>query len=273
MPNEIVSTIQPLRASPAAGVRKPRVAIFCPARFAPDRPFLIVLFFHGYESLCVSGHRRPFEEALRRHALARQLADSMLNAIVVAPRVALSAREHRRGAPFVTWRGIEGCLREAGVVARSLVGAPSRFTTAFARAPLLLTGFSGGHHALSALAAHPRLMARTKAIAFFDALYDDDLYARDPAGLLERTALICINRRGYDRFNGPKEANYRKRLADAGVTPRRLKGVRSIERGMAIIERIGVPDHCMMVADGDCLLRVMAGIEGFRLLKPHTAAG
>lgn len=271
MPTEIISTIQPLRTAPAAGVRSPRVAVFCPADFAPQRPFLIVLFFHGYETLCACGHRRPFEESLRRHALARQLAESNTNAIIVAPRVALSMREHRQGTPFPTWRSVEEFLGEAGRIARHMLGASPRFTRAYATAPLLLAGFSGGHHALSALSAYPRLVARTKAFAFFDALYDDDRYARDPAGLLERTALVCINRRDYDRYNGPKEANYRRRLSAQGVKAERLTG--SIRRGMAIIERIDAADHCMMVADGDCLLRVLTRIEGFRLLKHRAAAG
>lgn len=188
-------------------MKRPRVAVFCPERFAPERPFLVVLFFHGYESLCAGGNRRPFEESLRRHALARQLAASGLNAILVVPRIALSGREHRRGAPFGTPGRFDRVLREAGALAARLVDAPRGFIHAFARAPLLLTAFSGGHHALSALTMHRQVMARTKAVAFFDALYDDDHYARLPADLLERTALICINRRGYDRDNGPKEAD------------------------------------------------------------------
>ena len=60
--------------------------------FAADRPFLVVLFFHGFESLCARGYRRPFEEALRRHELSRQLAASNCNAVIVVPRMALSAR-------------------------------------------------------------------------------------------------------------------------------------------------------------------------------------
>lgn len=276
MPNEIISTIKPLKTSPCAGVKRSRVAIFCPASFAADRPFLVVLFFHGYESLCADGHRRPFEESLRRHALARQLAASNRNAIVVAPRIALSAREHRRGAPFRTRRIVEALLGEAGTIARRLLGAPPGFVTAFRRAPLLLAGFSGGHHALSALTGHPDLMRRVKALAFFDALYDDDRYARDPIGLLRHTALICVNRKHYDRDNGPKEATYRKRLVDAGVTPCRLAAVRPIGRGTAILERIGEPDHCMMLAASNGLARVLAqidGPDGFRLLKHRAAAG
>jgi transposase len=274
VPHEIISTIQPLKTSPCAGVKRPRVAIFCPVQFAADRPFLVVLFFHGFESLCAKGHRRPFGESLRRHALARQLAASNCNAIIVAPRVALSPREHRRGLPFRSRRSIDALLRESATIVRRLLDLPARFTTAFMHAPLLLTGFSGGHHALSAFTAHPDLMARTKAVAFFDALYDDDHYARDPASVLGHTALICINRRRYDCDNGPKEANYRKRLASAGVRPRRLGSVDSIGRGMAIIERIAEPEHCRMLAASNGLARVLAKTpHGFRLLKHRAAAG
>jgi hypothetical protein len=274
VPNEIISTIQPLGTSPCAGVKRPRVAVFCPARFAADRPFLVVLFFHGFESLCCAGHRRPFEDSLRRHGLARQLAASGRNAIIVAPRIALSAREHRRGPPFPTRRAFDALLRESEAVARGLLGAPARFATAFTRAPLLLAGFSGGHHALSALSAHADIMARTRAVAFFDALYDDDHYARDPASVLAHTALICVNRRGYDRDNGPKEASYRKRLAASGIRPTPLAAVASIGRGMAIIERIAEPDHCAMLAAGDGLARVLAKTPpGFRLLKSRAAPG
>jgi hypothetical protein len=254
-------------------VRRPRAAVFCPARFAADRPFLVVLFFHGFESLCCDGHRRPFEEALQRHALARQLAASDCNAIIVAPRIALAGREHRRGAPFPTRRSVDALMREAAAITRRLLGVPSTFDKAFMRAPLVLAGFSGGHHALSALAAYPDLMARTKAITFFDALYDDDLYARDPTGLLERTALICVNRRRYDQDNGPKEATYRKRLRQAGVRVRRLDPGHSIGRGTAIIDRVDEPDHCKMLAASAGLVRVLGRIKGFRLLKPRAAAG
>lgn len=276
MPHEIISTITPLKRSPCAGVKRSRVAIFCPAGFAADRPFLVVLFFHGFESLCADGHRRAFEEALSRHALARQLAQSNRNAIIVAPRIALSAREHRRGAPFKSRRSVDTLLREAATVARRLLGAPATFATAFARSPLLLVGFSGGHHALSALTGNPEVMTRTKAVAFFDALYDDDYYSREPASVLVHTALICINRRRYDQDNGPKEAAYRRRLSEAGVRPQRLAAVRSIGRGTAIIERVAEADHCMMLAASNGLARVMAkvgGPGGFRLLKPRAAAG
>jgi hypothetical protein len=252
-------------------VKRSRVAIFCPAGFAADRPFLVVLFFHGFESLCADGHRRPFEESLSRHALARQLALSKRNAIIVAPRIALSPREHQRGAPFENLHGVDSLLRDSARVARRLVDASATFATAFMRAPLVLAAFSGGHHALSALTGHPKVMARTKAVAYFDALYDDDRYARDPASVLEHTALICINRRRYDRDNGPKETNYRKRLLAAGVRPQRLGGIRSIGRGTAIIERVAEPDHCMMLAASNGLARIMAMIDssgGFRLLKP-----
>jgi transposase len=274
VPHEIISTIQPLKTSLCAGVTSPRVAILCPAAFTADRPFLVVLFFHGFESLCANGHRRPFEESLRRHALARQLVTSTCNAIIVAPRIALSPREHRRGPPFPNRRSIEALLRESATIARRLLGAPATFTAAFRRAPLLLAGFSGGHHALSALTTQSDLMARTKAVAFFDALYDDDHYARDPASVLDHTALICINRRRYDEDNGPKEVNYRERLAAAGIRATRLAAVDSIGRGVAVIERITEPDHCTMLAASNGLARVLAQMpEGFRLLKHRAAVG
>lgn len=276
MPHEIISTIKPLKTSPCAGVKRSRVAIFCPVGFAPDRPFFVVLFFHGFESLCADGHRRAFEESLSRHALARQLAQSKCNAIVVAPRIALTPMEHRRGAPFESRRSVGALLRESATAARLLLGASSSFVAAFMNAPMLLAGFSGGHHALSALTEHAEVMARTRAIAFFDALYDDDRYSREPASVLEHTALICINRRRYDRDNGSKEANYRERLSAAGVRPKRLGAVRSIGRGMAIIERVAEPDHCMMLSASNGLARVMTKIDGpggFRLLKPRAAAG
>jgi hypothetical protein len=269
MPHEIISTIQPLRTSPCAGVKHPRVAILCPAHFAADRPFLVVLFLHGFESLCCDGHRRPFEESLRRHELARQLAISRRNAIIVAPRIALSPREHRRGPPFPTRRSIDTLLREAAAITRRLLAASAGFPHAFMRAPLLLAGFSGGHHALSALAGHADLLARTMAVAFFDALYDDDRYAGDPAAVLAHAALVCVNRRRYDGDNGPKEESYRRRLSAAGIRPRRLAAVDSIGPGMAIIERIAEPDHCTMLAASDGLARVLTKTpEGFRLLKP-----
>ena len=274
MPHEIISTIQPLRVSPCAGVKRPRVAVLCPARFAVDRPFLVVLFFHGFESLCADARRRPFEESLRRHALARQLGAADRNAIIVAPRLALSPREHRHGSPFPTRRSIDTLLREAAAIARRLLAAPAHFQKSFMRAPLLLAGFSGGHHALSALAGHADLMVRTMAVAFFDALYDDDRYARDPVSVLEHAALVCVNRRRYDRDNGPKEAAYRRRLSAAGIRPRRLAAAGSLGRGTAIIERIAEADHCTMLAASDGLARVLAKTpEGFRLLKPRAAAG
>lgn len=233
-----------------------------------------MLFFHGFESLCAGGHRRPFEDSLRRHALARQLAESNRNAIIVAPRIALSPREHRRGGPFQAQRSIDALLRESATITRRLLGAPATFTAAFMQAPLLLAGFSGGHHALSALAMRADLMARTKAVAFFDALYDDDHYARDPMSVLKHAALICINRRRYDRDNGPKEANYRKRLAAAGVRPTRLAAAASIGPGLAIVEQVAAPDHCMMLAASNGLSRILMTMPGsFRLLKPRAAPG
>lgn len=250
------------------------MAIFWPEAFTADQPFIVVLFFHGFESLCAAGHRRPFEESLRRHALARQLGAASRNAIIVAPRMPLSAREYRRGPPFPTRRSIDVLQRESAMILRRQLRAPARFTTAFMQAPLLLAGFSGGHYALSCLTARSDVMARTMAVVCFDALYDDDHYAREPASVLDHAALVCINRRGYDRDNGPKEASFRRRLTAAEVRPKRLAAVETLGPRLAIIERVPEPDHCTMLSASDGLARILAKTpESFRLLKPRAAPG
>src|SRR5262249_35799089 len=88
--------------------RDRRVLLHVPASFDPARPALIVVYFHG--------HGATIErDVVNRQQVPRQVAESGLNAVLVAPQFALDAADSSSGN---FW--------QAGVFARFLDEAAGR---------------------------------------------------------------------------------------------------------------------------------------------------
>lgn len=91
-----------------------RSLLFIPARFDPRQPAVLVVFFHGNGATLA-------RDVVERQGVPRQLAALHLNAVLVAPQLALDALNSSAGHFWE--RGFsDACLDEAGRPPRRAFG-------------------------------------------------------------------------------------------------------------------------------------------------------
>ena len=73
------------------------VLLAAPQSFDPSRPGVIIVFFHGNMATLS-------RDVIARQQIVRQLADSGLNAVLVAPQLAVDAQDFERRAVLVAGR-------------------------------------------------------------------------------------------------------------------------------------------------------------------------
>lgn len=141
-----------------------RVLLAVPDSFDPARPAVIVVFFHGNQATLT-------RDVIDRQAIPAQLAQSGLNAVLVAPQFALNALDSSAGrfwepGFFQAFLGEVGervarCLDDDGLAAR------------FERAPVVLAAYSGGYNPAAAALRFGGANGRIAGVALFDALYGE----------------------------------------------------------------------------------------------------
>jgi len=138
------------------------VLLFIPKGFDPRRPALIVVFLHGNEATLARDVRN-------RQQVPRQLAESGLNAVLVAPQFAVNALDSSAGR---FW--------EPGVFKQFLAEADGRLTqlygderarTAFAAAPVVVAAYSGGYQPAAFILAVGDADERLRGVILLDAPY------------------------------------------------------------------------------------------------------
>jgi hypothetical protein len=153
-----------------------RSLLYIPHGFDPRRPALIVVFFHGNEATLTRDVRH-------RQQVPRQLAESGLNAALVAPQFAVNALDSSAGR---FW--------EPGTFARFLDEATGHLTElygdersrgAFANAPVVIAAYSGGYNPAAFVLRSGVVGERLRGILLFDALFGEmdkfaDWLARRP---------------------------------------------------------------------------------------------
>ena len=146
-----------------------RSLLYLPAGFDPQRPMLMVLYFHG--------HGATLErDVMARQAVPRQIAEAGRNVALVAPQLAVDAAD---SSPGNFWKPghFAAYVDEAAERLMRLYGdrAAGRQLNL---APVVIVAYSGGY--LSAAYALDRGGAghRIKGVILMDALYgDEDKYA------------------------------------------------------------------------------------------------
>jgi hypothetical protein len=140
------------------------VLLAIPPRFNPRRPAYLIVFLHGNNTLL----RR---DVVGRQRLPQQLAESRLNAVLVAPQFALDALDSSAGR---FW--------EPGVFARFLDEAAERFSrlygdrrtqSVFATMPVIIVAYSGGYMPASAALSVGGAGERIAGVILLDALYGE----------------------------------------------------------------------------------------------------
>lgn len=110
-----------------------RVLLAVPAGFDPDKPAVIVLFFHGNGATLQN-------DVAGRQRVVDQVFASGLNAVLVAPQFAVNALDSSAGG-FWQPGALARFLDEAAEQLARITGAK-----VFAEAPVVLVAYSGGYN-------------------------------------------------------------------------------------------------------------------------------
>jgi hypothetical protein len=182
-----------------------RSLLFIPRGFDPRRSALIVVFFHGNEATLTRDVRN-------RQQVPRQLAESGLNAVLVAPQFAVNALDSSAGR---FW--------EPGVFARFLDEATTHLTElygderargAFANAPVVIAGYSGGYHPAAFVLHSGRVDERLRGVLLLDALFGD--MDRFTDWLARRPPAFFVS--AYGKATREENAALQRMLTERGVT-------------------------------------------------------
>jgi hypothetical protein len=181
-----------------------RSLLFIPKGFDPARPGLIVVYFHGNQAVLE-------RDVWRRQQVPRQLAQSGLNAVLVAPQFAVDALDSSAGQ-FWEPGAFRRYLLEAAEHLARLSGNPWA-TPAFDALGVLIVAYSGGYYPAAWGIRHGGVGERLRGIVMLDALYGEmDVYARWIEG---RGRGVFFS--AYGRSAREENAGFQKLLAERNI--------------------------------------------------------
>jgi hypothetical protein len=141
-----------------------RSLLHIPKDFDPRRPALIVVFFHGNETMLTRDVRN-------RQEVPRQVAESGLNAVLVAPQFAVDALDSSAGRFWQTGVFTQ-YLAEAAERLTRLYG-DGRMRSAFERAPVVIAAYSGGYHPAAFILKSGAVDDRLHGVILLDGPFGD----------------------------------------------------------------------------------------------------
>jgi hypothetical protein len=137
--------------------------------FDPSRPGVIVVYFHGNQTILA-------RDVVDRQQTVRQLTQSNLNAVMVAPQLAVDAQDSSAGNFWRPGAFAQFLDEAAGKLAEEFPGT-SRWT--FQRMPVIIVAYSGGYMAAAYSLTEGGAGDRVRGVALLDALYGEgDKFAR-----------------------------------------------------------------------------------------------
>jgi hypothetical protein len=142
----------------------PRVLLHIPKGFDPNKPAVMVVFFHGHGATLT-------RDVLDRQEVPAQISESHANAVLVAPQLAYDARSSNPGK---LWEpgAFARFVREAGNQLTKLYGDPRAGDT-FANMPIVIVAYSGGYLSAATSIERGGLKNRVRGIVLLDALYGE----------------------------------------------------------------------------------------------------
>ena len=138
------------------------VLLAAPHSFDPAKPGVIIVFFHGNNATLS-------RDVIARQQIVRQLADSGLNAVLVAPQLAVDAPDSSAGR-FWTPGGFAAFLSEAQTKLGDLY---PNARGAFRRMPVVIVAYSGGYLPAAYSLAVGGDTGRVRGLVLLDALYGE----------------------------------------------------------------------------------------------------
>ena len=164
----------------------------------------MVVFFHGNEATLERDVRN-------RQAVPRQVTESGLNAVLVAPQFAVNALDSSAGR-FWEPGVFAQFVREAGDRLTELYGDP-RAGGAFHGAPVVVAAYSGGYNPAAFVLHAGRIDNRLRGIVLFDALYGE--YDKFAAWLEKRPPAFFVST--YGKASREENTTLQRMLTERGV--------------------------------------------------------
>jgi len=142
----------------------PRVLLHIPKGFDPNKPAVMVVFFHGHGATLT-------RDVLNRQEVPAQISESHANAVLVAPQLAYDARSSNPGK---LWEpgAFARMVREATAQLTRLYGDP-RAAQTFAHMPIIIVAYSGGYLSAATSIERGGLTNRIQGVVLLDALYGE----------------------------------------------------------------------------------------------------
>ncbi|WP_454626858.1 alpha/beta hydrolase [Bradyrhizobium cenepequi] len=182
-----------------------RVLVHVPENFDVRKPGVIVVFFHG--------NGATLERDVRdRQLVPQQISDSGVNAVLLAPQLAVNAADSSAGK-FWQPGGFKRFLDESTSHLARLSGDP-KSAAAFANMPVVIVGYSGGFLPTAWSLEVGGATSRVRGVVLLDAVY----------GELDKFASWIENNRSG--FFVSSYTRYTKRHDQELMTMLRDKGLR-----------------------------------------------
>jgi hypothetical protein len=182
-----------------------RVLVHVPETFDTRKPGVIVVFFHG--------NGATLERDVRdRQLVPQQISDSGVNAVLLAPQLAVNAADSSAGK-FWQPGGFKRFIDESASHLARLYGDP-KSAQAFANLPIVIVGYSGGFLPTAWSLEVGGLANRVRGVFLLDAVY----------GELDKFASwIEKNRTGffvssYTRYTKRHDVELMQMLREKGIT-------------------------------------------------------
>jgi hypothetical protein len=141
-----------------------RVLLHIPKGFDIRRPALMLVFFHG--------HGATLErDVLARQKVPAQISASNANVVLVAPQLAVDARDSSAGK-FWQPGAFGRFVGEAGQQLARMHGDRRSLRT-FASMPIIIVAYSGGYVAAASAIERGGLKKRVRGVVLLDSLYGD----------------------------------------------------------------------------------------------------
>jgi hypothetical protein len=141
-----------------------RVLMHVPENFDVRKPGVIVVFFHG--------NGATLERDVRdRQLVPQQISDSGVNAVLLAPQLAVDAADSSAGK-FWQPGGLKRFVAESAEHLAQLYGDP-RAARAFANMPIIIVGYSGGFLPAAWSLEVGGLGNRVRGVFLLDAVYGE----------------------------------------------------------------------------------------------------
>jgi hypothetical protein len=141
-----------------------RVLMHVPENFDVRKPGVIVVFFHG--------NGATLERDVRdRQRVPRQISESGVNAVLLAPQLAVNAADSSAGK-FWQPGGLKRFVTESADHLAALYGDPAA-AKAFANMPVIIVGYSGGFVPTAWSLEVGGLGDRVRGVFLLDAVYGE----------------------------------------------------------------------------------------------------